>query len=47
MAIYALYIGKVRNLKHFVLGTPILNRTTFEEKHTPGMLLVLCLFILT
>ena len=37
MAIYALYIGKVCNLKHFVLGTPILNRTTFEEKHTPGM----------
>ena len=37
MAIYALYIGKVRNLKHFVLGTPILNRTTFVEKHTPGM----------
>ncbi len=37
MAIYALYIGKVRNLKHFVLGTPILNRTTFGEKHTPGM----------
>lgn len=37
MAVYAIYIGKVRNLKHFVLGTPILNRTTFEEKHTPGM----------
>ena len=37
MAVYAIYIGKVRNLKHFVLGTPILNRTTYEEKHTPGM----------
>lgn len=37
MAVFAVYIGKVKNLKKFVLGTPILNRTTFEEKHTPGM----------
>ena len=37
MAIYALYIGRVSNLNDFVLGTPILNRTTFSEKITPGM----------
>lgn len=37
MAVYAIYIGKVSNLNEFVLGTPILNRTTFIEKNTPGM----------
>lgn len=37
MAIYAIYIGRVSNLNHFVLGTPILNRTTFLEKNTTGM----------
>lgn len=37
MGIYALYIGKISNLDEFVLGTPILNRTTFVEKNTPGM----------
>lgn len=37
MGIYSLYIGRVSNLNEFVLGTPILNRTTFTEKNTPGM----------
>lgn len=37
MALYAIYIGKVSNLDDFVLGTPILNRSTFVEKTTPGM----------
>ncbi len=37
MAIYAIYIGRVSNLDNIVLGTPILNRTTFVEKNTPGM----------
>lgn len=37
MAVYAIYLGKVSNLKEFVIGTPILNRTTFKEKHTTGM----------
>ena len=37
MALYSLYIGKVSNLDDFVIGTPILNRTNFKEKHTPGM----------
>ena len=37
MAIYSLYLGRVSNLDDFVIGTPILNRTNFEQKHTPGM----------
>jgi len=37
MAIYGLYIGRVAHLQHFVLGTPILNRSTFVEKNTAGM----------
>ena len=37
MATYSLYIGKVSNLDDFVIGTPILNRTNFEQKHTLGM----------
>ena len=37
MGIYALYIGRVSNLTNFTLGTPVLNRTTFIEKNTPGM----------
>ena len=37
MAIYSLYIGRVSNLDEFVIGTPILNRSNFREKHTSGM----------
>lgn len=37
MAVYSLYIGRVSNLDEFVIGTPILNRTNFKEKHTSGM----------
>lgn len=37
MAIYAIYIGRVSNLDDFVIGTPILNRTNFQEKNTTGM----------
>ena len=37
MALYAIYVGKVSSLDDFVLGTPILNRSTFMEKNTPGM----------
>ena len=37
MAIYAIYLGRVSGLKDFVIGTPILNRTNFKEKHTTGM----------
>ena len=37
IAIYSLYISRITNLNEFVIGTPILNRTTFKEKHTTGM----------
>ncbi len=37
MAIYSIYLSKVSNLKDFVIGTPILNRTNFKEKTTTGM----------
>lgn len=37
MAIYAIYIGKICNLNDFIIGTPILNRTNFKDKHTLGM----------
>lgn len=37
MAVYSLYLGRVSNLDDFVIGTPILNRTNFEQKHTMGM----------
>lgn len=37
MAIYAIYLSRVSNLKDFVIGTPILNRTNFDEKHATGM----------
>ena len=37
MSVYSLYVGRVSNLDNFVIGTPILNRTNFEQKHTMGM----------
>ena len=37
MSVYAIYLGRVSNLKDFVIGTPILNRTNFKEKQTTGM----------
>lgn len=37
MAVYSIYIGRVSNLNTFVIGTPILNRTNFKDKHTTGM----------
>ena len=37
MSAYSLYLGRVSNLDDFVIGTPILNRTNFEQKHTMGM----------
>jgi len=37
LTIFSLYIGKITNEKKFVIGTPILNRTNFKEKHTAGM----------
>ena len=37
MAVFSIYLGRVSNLDEFVIGTPILNRSNFKEKHTSGM----------
>jgi len=37
MGILALYISKASSLNDFIIGTPILNRSNFKEKHTAGM----------
>ncbi len=37
MSLFAVYIGKISDLTDFTLGTPILNRSNFIEKNTPGM----------
>lgn len=37
MSIYGIYISEMTNLDEFVIGTPILNRTNYKEKSTPGM----------
>lgn len=45
MAVYSIYIGKITNLHHFVIGTPILNRTNFKEKSCFGMFISTVPFI--
>lgn len=37
MATFAIYLSNVSKLEEFVIGTPILNRCSFKEKHTTGM----------
>ncbi len=37
MAIFSIYIGSIANTDDFVIGTPILNRLNFADKHTMGM----------
>lgn len=37
IAIYSIYIKCVSNTKDFVIGTPILNRSSYKEKNTMGM----------
>lgn len=37
MAILSIYVHKINNIDDFVIGTPILNRSTFDEKNTNGM----------
>lgn len=36
-AIVSIYLSKINNSTDFVLGTPILNRSNFNEKNTMGM----------
>ena len=42
MAVYSFYVSRVTNLDDFVMGTPILNRTNFNQKHTMGMFINAC-----
>lgn len=37
MSIYSIYLSKLNNSNYTILGTPVLNRTNFKEKHTSGM----------
>lgn len=37
MAIYSLYLSKINNTFNPIIGTPVLNRSGFKEKHTSGM----------
>lgn len=37
IGVYSIYIGRINNMETFTLGTPILNRSSFDEKHTSGM----------
>lgn len=34
MGIYSIYFGIINNMENFLVGTPILNRTSFAQKHT-------------
>jgi len=47
MGILAIYLGRVSNLDEFVIGTPILNRSNFKEKHTAGMFISVVPFKIT
>lgn len=37
MAIYSIYLAKINNNRSPIIGTPVLNRSGFKEKHTSGM----------
>lgn len=37
MAIFSVYINKTSNIDNFTIGTPVLNRSSFKDKHTTGM----------
>ena len=37
MGIFSIYLSRVSLLNEFVIGTPILNRSNYNEKHTAGM----------
>lgn len=37
MAVMGIYTGKINNTNSVIIGTPILNRKNFKEKHTMGM----------
>ena len=47
MAIYSIYISKITHLNDFSIGTPILNRTCFNQKNTTGMFINVAPFRIT
>ena len=42
ISLYSIYLSRVSQLEDFVIGTPILNRTNFNEKNTTGMFVNTC-----
>ena len=44
MAVYSIYIHGITGLDDFVIGSPILNRTNYKEKHTAGMFINMAAF---
>ena len=47
MAIYTIYLSKTLNRKDVIVGTPVLNRTNFEEKNMPGMFIKTVPFVIS
>lgn len=37
MSIYSIYLARINNVTNFALGTPVLNRSNFQEKNTSGL----------
>lgn len=37
MSVYSIYLARINNVTNFALGTPVLNRTNFQEKNTSGL----------
>lgn len=37
IAVYSFYLGKINNMDCFTVGTPVLNRSTVEQKNCSGM----------
>lgn len=37
MAVYSVYLARINNTTHFAFGTPVLNRSNYQEKNTVGL----------
>lgn len=35
--IYSIYLSRINNMDYSIIGTPVLNRSNYAEKHTAGM----------
>lgn len=47
MAVYSVYLARINNTTNFSFGTPVLNRSNYQEKNTVGLLFLQFLFVLT